>query len=80
MTEVGSYEAKTHLAQLLERAAMGERIIITKHGVPMAALTPVDPAAKRNVAETIAKLKKFGKRRSLRGLSARELIEEGRRF
>ena len=80
MTEVGSYEAKTHLAQLLERAAKGERIIITKHGVPMAALTPVDSAAKRNVAETIAKLERFGKCRSLRGLSAHELIEEGRRF
>jgi hypothetical protein len=35
MQTVGAYEAKTHLTQLLERVAKGERITITKHGVPV---------------------------------------------
>jgi prevent-host-death family protein len=35
MATVGAYEAKTHLAQLLERVGQGERITITKHGVPV---------------------------------------------
>src|SRR5208282_5056244 len=30
--EIGAYEAKTHLAALLERVARGERFTITKHG------------------------------------------------
>lgn len=32
MTAVGSYEAKPHLSELLERVARGERILITKRG------------------------------------------------
>jgi hypothetical protein len=34
MTTIGSYEAKTHLPELLERVARGERIMITKRGKP----------------------------------------------
>ena len=41
MTEIGAYEAKTHLPQLLKRVAQGEEIIITRHGVPVARLAPV---------------------------------------
>jgi len=36
METVGAYEAKTHLPKLLERVLKGERITITKHGVPVA--------------------------------------------
>ena len=38
METVGAYEAKTHLPKLLERVLKGERITITKHGVPVAVL------------------------------------------
>jgi len=38
MTTVGAYEAKTHLPKLLNRVAKGEKIVITKHGVPVAVL------------------------------------------
>ncbi|MDO8586927.1 MAG: type II toxin-antitoxin system prevent-host-death family antitoxin [Armatimonadota bacterium] len=79
MTTVGSYEAKTHLSQLLDRVAKGERILITKHGVPVAALIPPDPRFRSDVREAVAALKEFGKGRSLGGLSVRDLIEEGRR-
>ena len=40
METVGSFEAKTHLPQLLERAAKGEEFTITKHGKPVARLVP----------------------------------------
>ena len=40
MAEVGSYEAKTHLSGLLDRVERGERITITRHGVPVAVLVP----------------------------------------
>ena len=48
MNTVGSYEAKTHLPSLLDRVAGGERITITKHGVPVAVLVPVDAAKGRD--------------------------------
>ncbi len=41
MDSVGSYEAKTHLPQLLKRAAQGEEFTITGHGKPVARLVPV---------------------------------------
>ena len=36
--EVNLHEAKTHLSRLLERVAMGEEVIITKAGAPVAKL------------------------------------------
>ena len=40
MTTVGSYEAKTHLPQLLDRVSRGEKILITRHGQAVAMLVP----------------------------------------
>lgn len=76
---VGAYEAKTHLPQLLERVAKGERITITRHGVPVAVLVPVQPE-KADVEDAVRKMLEFGKGRSLGGLTIREMVEEGRRF
>lgn len=80
MESVGSFEAKTHLSALLERVGKGERITITKHGVPVAMLVPVEETEKRQVDDVIKELLAFGKGRSLNGLTIREMIEEGRRF
>ena len=41
-TPIGAYEAKTHLAQLLDRVADGERFVITRHGKPVARLEPLE--------------------------------------
>jgi prevent-host-death family protein len=38
---VGAFDAKTHLAELLDRVGRGEKITITRHGVPAAMLVPV---------------------------------------
>ena len=38
---VNLYEAKTHLSQLVERAAQGEEIVIAKAGKPKAKLVPI---------------------------------------
>lgn len=80
MKTIGSYEAKTHLPKLLEETAKGEKITITKHGVPVAMLIPAQPAAKADVRSVIAELRKFRKKHRLEGLSIRKMIEEGRRY
>jgi prevent-host-death family protein len=41
---VGLYEAKTHLSSLVDRAARGEEIVISKSGRPRARLVPLDDA------------------------------------
>jgi prevent-host-death family protein len=79
METVGAYEAKTHLPRLLERVFKGERITITKHGVPVAVLQPPDPAKKVDTRSVILEMRKFRDKHSLGGISIREMIEEGRR-
>ena len=79
MAEIGAYEAKTHLSRLLDRVARGERITITRHGVPVADLVPVGPSPHGPVSETIAALREFRRGQSLEGDSLRDMIEEGRR-
>ena len=77
---VGAHEAKMHLPQLLDRVSNGERITVTKHGVPVAVLVPAAAVGKPDVHAAVAEMKKFRKGRSLKGLSIREMVEEGRRF
>jgi len=79
MKTVGAYDAKTHLPKLLELVAKGERITITKHGVPVAVLQPADSSKSKPVREIIDELKKFRAGHHLGTLSIREMIEEGRR-
>ncbi|HUT54090.1 MAG TPA: type II toxin-antitoxin system prevent-host-death family antitoxin [bacterium] len=78
MTTVGVYEAKTHLAQLLDRVAKGERITITRHGVPVAILSSAEPADRRPVREVIEELKRFRRAHPLKRSTIRKMIEEGR--
>jgi prevent-host-death family protein len=78
--EVGSFVAKTHLAQLLDRVERGETIVITRHGKAVAKLTPVEKDERRAKAEAAAQLiLENAKGMSLGGLSWKELRDEGRR-
>jgi prevent-host-death family protein len=47
---VNVYEAKTHLSQLLDRAAAGEEIVIARAGRPIARLVPLagSPSRRRS--------------------------------
>ena len=78
MTTVGAYEAKTRFARLIERVERGERIVITRHGTPVAVLQPIEGGPSLPPEQVIAALKTFRRGRRLEGLPVRELIEEGR--
>lgn len=79
METIGAYEAKTHLPQLLKRVSKGEKITITKHGVPVATLQAPESVVKPPARKVIADLRKFRQQHRLAGLSIRQMIEEGRR-
>ena len=79
MEKVGAYEAKTHLPKLLERVMKGDRITITKHGVPIAVLQPFEPDKHIDIRSVVLEILKFREKNNLSGLSIREMIEEGRR-
>jgi len=54
---VGAFEAKTHLSTLLERVALGEKIVIIRHGKPSARLIPVTVTDRSRIEHAIPKLK-----------------------
>ena len=78
METIGAYEAKTHLPKLLERVRKGERITITKHGVPVAVLLPPECQQKADPVKIIRDLRNFRKQHRVNGLNLREMIEDGR--
>ena len=79
MAEIGAYEAKAQLFKLLDRVAEGERIAITRHGVPVAMLVPVRGHDARPVTEVIAAMRELRRGSRLGGLSLRAIRDEGRR-
>jgi len=79
MESVGAYEAKTQLSKLLERVMKGERITITKHGIPVAVLQPPDPGTSADVKSVIHEIRSARKKHSLKGESLKSLIEKGRK-
>ena len=77
-TDIGAYEAKTHLPALLERVARGERFTITKHGRPIARLLPVERNGPDRRREAIERLKVFREGQTL-DVPVKQLINQGRR-
>ena len=78
---VGVVEAKTHLAALLDRVAQGEKITITRHGIPAAVLVPVaETETKLSHKDIVEGMRKLRKRVKADDMSARDMINQGRRF
>ncbi len=81
MASVGAFEAKTHLSDLLDRVARGEKITITRHGVPAALLVPVEEKeTKPTHQEIVEGMRALRKRVKPGKMSVREMVKEGRRF
>ena len=81
MKSIGAFEAKTHLSELLERVSRGEKITITRHGVPAALLVPATEAApKLTHQEVVAGMRALRKRVKPGKMSVRDMVKEGRRF
>ena len=75
---VGAFEAKTKLGNLLERVGRGASFIITKHDQPVARLTGYRDDKKARRKTLVAELRALRKRYNLKGISIRELRDEGR--
>ena len=50
MREVGAFEAKNKLGQLLDLVEQGEEVTITRHGKPVARLAPLGVTRSRDAA------------------------------
>lgn len=80
MREIGAFEAKTKLGQLLDWVEAGEEVIITRRGKVVAKLVPPSPpGADRDRARNAARdIRAMRKGVTLGGLKIKDLISEGR--
>jgi len=82
--EVGAYQAKTHLPELLGRVERGERITITRRGKAVAELRPISGGSSSTLQEAVARLDERRKHRpkGRKPITIAEIIafkNEGRR-
>ena len=81
---VGSFEAKTKLAELLDKVEAGEAVTITRRGKAVAQLvriTPIDEQARRRALVEEIMRTRVGKDRGAKpGSTIPELIKAGRRY
>jgi prevent-host-death family protein len=77
-TEIGAFDAKTRLSEILRKVGEGERFTITNRGKPVANLVPVGPDRSRAKAAVEALLK-FPKIEGISGDTVLEWIREGRK-
>jgi len=81
MAKIGAFEAKTHLSDLLDRVSRGEKITITRHGVPAAMLIPVaETKTKLTHEEIVDGMRELRKRVKPGKMSVRAMVLEGRRI
>jgi len=78
-TSVGAFEAKNTFSDLLDRVGRGATFTITKHDRPVARLVPARTSAGRERKLATAALRRLRQNYSLKGVSVRGLIDEGRR-
>jgi prevent-host-death family protein len=85
MLNVGIFEAKAQLSQLIERVAQGEEVLLTRHGKPVARLVaPELETGSQAVADWATDLRAFRRgvdrgAKSAKGATLHELIAAGRR-
>jgi prevent-host-death family protein len=77
-TEIGSYEAKTKLPELLRQVKSGKSFTITNRGEAVADLVPSTGVRETDKVAAAEKLKAFMLADPVRGINIKELIEEGR--
>jgi len=81
---VGSFEAKTKLAELLDKVEAGETVTITRHGTAVAKLVPVqsehEPERRRQLVEEIMRTRAGKDRGAKPGSTIPELVRAGRRY
>ena len=80
MREVGSYEAKTRLPELLKAVEKGETIVVTRHGKAVARIVPVAGGGHEEATAVIARMKQARARRAK--VSRAEILaarDEGRK-
>ncbi len=77
--EIGAYEAKTRLPELLQQVKAGKQFTITNRGKAVADLVPSRNTSPSNKAAAVNKFRAFMQRNPVSGKAVvKDLIAEGR--
>lgn len=75
--EVGRFEAKQKLSELVKRASLGEEVVITRRGRKLARLVSM-PAHRSRTLKAIFDSIREARIKLPKGMTIKDLIEEGR--
>lgn len=80
LNEVGAYEAKTHLPEMLRRVREGGAYLITQRGEPVAELVPVGASRRQQGLEAARRMQALMQREPvvLAPGDLRALLDDGR--
>jgi prevent-host-death family protein len=76
MNDISLADAKAHLSELVDQAARGETVTITRRGKPVARLVPIEH--ERAPVDVVALRKLVGAMPETQGDTVRELRDEAR--
>jgi prevent-host-death family protein len=79
MRQVGAFEAKSKLGQLLDWVEAGEEVVITRRGRIVAKLVPPGGIDRTRAQAAARRIRERRKGVTLGGLKIKDLINEGRR-
>ncbi|MGA3263420.1 MAG: type II toxin-antitoxin system prevent-host-death family antitoxin [Terracidiphilus sp.] len=77
-TEIGAFDAKTKLSEILRKVDQGERFTITVRGRAVADVVPSQLKDRRRAAEAVRRLLAMPRIEGIAPETVREWIEEGR--
>lgn len=80
MKTIQSSEAKAKFAELLDTVERGETVLITRHGRPIARITPEQPHRQKEIEEAIADIRAL--RKTAPSVTIKEILawrDEGRK-
>jgi prevent-host-death family protein len=79
-SSVGAFEAKTHFSNLLDRVEQGERIVITRHGRPVATLVPTQAKSRKDLVALARRAWESTSGTTLpKGMTVKDLVNAGRK-
>jgi len=78
--QVPLFDAKNRLSALVEEVVRGTEVTITRRGIAVAKLVPIEPSFDREKARLAAEgLRNASRGIRLGGVTIKELVEEGRK-
>jgi prevent-host-death family protein len=78
-TEIGAFDAKTRLSEILRKVDQGERFTITVRGRAVADVVPTMARNQRSIDEAVEGLISFPRIKGVPGDAVLEWIREGRK-